>query len=123
MCRGKSDEKADILVDIIIGEHLVKKEKPKIVTEPSKETENREIGAFGIELHVPLGIPSMPSGLHLLGEKEENEVISFLNPRLVTSIKYLIYFSEIFPKKYMKNFLPMTPVVILSKRGKNIESD
>jgi len=65
MCRGKSDEKADVLVDIILGHHL--------------------------------------------GEKKDTDVISWMNPRLVTSIKNLIYFSEIFPKKYLKNYLPTLP--------------
>ena len=62
MCRGKPEVKADILVDIVLGEHMK--------------------------------------------EKSKDDILKWHNPRLIRAIKHLIYFSEVFPKKYMKNFLP-----------------
>ena len=32
--------------------------------------------------------------------KNENDKITWKNPRLILSVKKLIYFAEIFPKKY-----------------------
>ena len=62
VCKGKSEEKADILFDIIMG--------------PTEEI------------------------------KDKDNVISWMNPRLVKSVRQIIYFSEIFPKKYLTNFMP-----------------
>ena len=137
MCRGKSDEKAELLVDICMGQDLVKKEKPKPKAEEngelvieSKETEKpKEKGAFGMKMPVmEMPIIEMPvikiDGFeNMLGNGPEEEVISFMNPRLVTSIKYLIYFSEIFPKKYMKNFIPVSQMPIDIRSPRNVSKD
>ena len=78
MCRGKSEHKGDILVDMILGNNLK--------------------------------------------EKSKNDLVNWHQPRLKAVIKNLIYFSEIFPKKYMKNFVSPsggTVESILSDRSKN----
>ena len=98
---------------------MVKKEKPKPkeenkdVENESKPKEEPKKGAFGMAMPViEIPIIEMPvinlEGLeNMVGIGPKEDIISFMNPRLVTSIKYLIYFSEIFPKKYMKNFIPI----------------
>ena len=101
MCRGKSEEKAEFLVDIILGEHLKEDHKEKYHAKP-KEPAQESKGAF----HVPnMHIDMETVGL---GKKEAEDVINYKNPRLVLAMKHLIYFSEIFPKKYMKNYLTVT---------------
>ena len=36
--------------------------------------------------------------------RDKKDVIDWVNPRLISSVRLLIYFSEIFPKKYLHLF-------------------
>ena len=61
MCKGKPEEKAEVLFDLIIGQ--------------KHETRNKD------------------------------DQISWFDSRLIHIVRELIFFSEIFPKKYMNIFL------------------
>ena len=37
-------------------------------------------------------------------EKSENDSISWVSPRFINVIRKIIYFSEVFPKKYLTYF-------------------
>ena len=37
-------------------------------------------------------------------KNRKNDVITWMNPRLIQAVRKLIYFSEIFPKKYLHYF-------------------
>ena len=62
MCRGKPEEKAEILFDLV---HVQKND-----------------------------------------DKNKDDVITWKDYKLSLAVRYLIFFSEVFPKKYMSIFLP-----------------
>ena len=90
-----------------------------IETKAEEVPKPKEKGAFGMKMPVmempiiempiiEMPVINMEGFENMVGMGPKEDVISFMNPRLVTSIKHLIYFSEIFPKKYMKNFIPVS---------------
>lgn len=82
MCKGTVKEKAQVLFDIILGPEKTKK---SVSVEEKKSL-------FSSVLNV---IPLVDGD-----ESEEDQSISWNSARMKNAFKKLIFFAEIFPKKY-----------------------